>query len=831
MRSCPYKPHTRRTRPGAALAIAALATLVCAPHAFAQPAQAGAAATSKAQDAEAARRDREAARQAEEARRQAKADEAAKARKQKKARADAAALLKKIAVAKPGPERYALVDALIELGEDAWPVIEPALEKAAKLPEGEAVVVDLTLGMMPMSYDRLVTLAPQMSDAAARRVLRFVLRSAPGDKRQDQLLESMLSRNDERLLLEVIPALHERQHPAVMKRLVELVDDPRPKLQAYAIDLLAAGKQTEALPVLVRLFGIEQRRATDKNHLTRIKLINAIARIGGEPAVDPLLEAMNLPDQRAAVLDGLRLVGAPAVRAALFLLQSSTGPRIQVALQLLSHMRQQAAPELVKLLAHGDRGTRELAMDVLAHIQVPDVRDLVVQMVRERRFVDPEVGVRLAITLYDETVRKLLFDLLEAKDPELRAFVVEQLWRLRDPKTFAALRWVAAKDPNRMVQLKALQAVGGVNDPKALPLLRKMVGVTDEETRVAVLDVLGRIDTWQNAVPAISGLLGDPNEVVFRAALGTLRRMSFRSGHHRQAQWMAWYRSEMERAKEAHETLVPAERRFAVGTREMSYLEAGEDRPTIVCVSGPPFRDATHLAPHVFRLASDYRVAVLKRAPGPYRAARSSEAERTAELQAMLGRLGERPVVLLADASGAHFALNYAAQHPRDVSRVILHGAFWPDASAIEAVVGQVDAAVRNEMRPDVEWGLRAQWRVPANVAQRTVLRGVLSGVLADWDSGRRVALDNVAVDGFSRETLDRERESFRAAPVGAVKKPVLLLVGAKAPWYGSTVKAHKKLPKATRKQVRLITVPNAGWMPLLENPSMAVDAIDDFLS
>ncbi len=203
----------------------------------------------------------------------------------------------------------------------------------------------------------------------------------------------------------MLPPLQERAHPQVMPKLVQLVDSSDANLQAYAIDTIAVRRYTPARGALARLLGMEQRRATPANRIVRHKLINALARIGGEPSVAPLMEGLSLPDQRKQVLDGLKLIGPPAVQNALMLLQVSTGQRIQLALELLTNMRQLAAPQLVKLLAHGNRETRNLAMDVLAHMNVAEARDMIVEMVQLRRMVDPRDGVRLAITLYDDSVR------------------------------------------------------------------------------------------------------------------------------------------------------------------------------------------------------------------------------------------------------------------------------------------------------------------------------------------------------------------------------------------------------------------------------------------
>ena len=814
------------------LLLVTLTVLLAASAAVAQPAASPPApavpAVSKAAAAKAAAAERRAQRAAEQ---KSRAEAAARAKASKRNRAAAAQHLKRIGQVPAGPERYKEVDALLALGDDGWPLAEAALPKLAVLVEGEAVVVDLLLGYMPRSYDALLGRAPKLSDGAASRVLRFVLKSVKEDERQVALLVTMLPRSDPRVLLMVLPPLQERAHAEVMPRLVQLVDSADAALQAYAIDMIAASRYAPARGALARLLGVEQRRATPANKIVRIKLINALARIGGEPSVAPLMEALSLPDQRRAVLDGLKLIGQPAVQNALMLLQVSSGDRIQLALELLTHMRQLAAPQLVKLLAHGDRETRNLAMDVLAHMNVAETRDMIVEMVQLRRLVDPADGVRLAITLYDASVRKLLIDLLADKNPELRIFVIEQMWRLRDPETFAALQAAAVSDPDRTVRLAALKAIGGLGHPQGADFLRRMTRVPDEDMRIAILNSLARIDTWSRAVPIIAPLLADPNEAVHRAALSSLRRLSFRAGQRREGPWKAWWHAEQERSKGGHETLRPAERRFRAETGEQSYLEAGEGRPTIVAVSGPPFRDCSHMMPHVWRLAEDHQVVVMQRRPGPYRAAVASDAERERELQALLGRLGVRPVVLLADASGAHFALRYATLHNRDVSRIILHGAFWPTAAAVERLPGQVDAAIRNEMRPDLLWGMRAQWRAPRAVAQRAILRGVLSGVLANWESARQVNTDSLAIDAFSLDTLDRVRESLRASPIVSVNKPVLLLVGQKAPWLGTTRQDVKKLRGKSRKRVLLKVVPNAGWNPLLENPSTTVDLIDDFLN
>ncbi len=742
-----------------------------------------------------------------------------------------AELSKRIVAAEPGPQRYKDVDTLIEMGEPAWPAVRDQLAGLREAKEGEAIVVDLLLGFGATSYDDLIISVPSLGDDAARRIVKVVLRR-PEDERQTRLLAAMVPRRDDEVLLSTLPVLMTRKHAAVVPRLIELVDDSRPRLAGYAIDTLGAGRHANALQPMIRLLGIEQRRATKENQWLRLKLIAAVGRIGGEAAVPPLMEAIGMPDQRGGTLDALSTVGQPAVQAALFLLRTATGERIATAAEVLSHLRLQAAPALVELLNAGDQRTRELATDLLAWLAVPEVRTEVVRMVLEERFVDPRDGIRLAATMYDESVRDMMLQIVEkSRDPELRVFVVEQLWRLRDPDTFRALRVLAGRDKQEEVRLSAVQAVAGSGDPNALPLLRKLVRETNRNVRIAALEALSRLDTFENAVPAIAPLLGDPNEKVFRAALAALRQLSFHTGPRREGQWNAWFRAETNREIPDWESLRGTVHKFDVDAHEMSYLEVGEGEKTIVVVSGPPFRDATHLVPHVYRLADDYRVVVMKRGASVYRGAEADLEQMSRELEALLRRLGSsQPVVLLADLSGAHFALRYSSSHRRDVSKVILHGGMWPTPEAIDRLPAQVQATISPIFRDDIQWAMQAKWRMLPRLRYRMVMRGLLSGLLANWEYGRRVYIDNVAVDAFEPEVLDRMRAEYQRFDPTKVRKPVLLLVGAKAPWAKTTIADVKALRGKIARRLQVVEIANAGWMPLLENPDAAFEAIENFL-
>lgn len=746
-----------------------------------------------------------------------------------------AAMLQRVEKLQPGKDRDELVDQLLEHGDAAWPEVRTRLENLAALRDGEDVLVDVLLGFGLTSFDELVARLPKLSDAAARRIARQLQSGHyPSDDRQLQAFTAMIQRQDDELLLLVLPDVLKRNPSAAIAKLVLLIDDKRPNLRAYAIDSLVAQHYVPSLQPMVRLLGIEQVKASADNLNLRIKLVNAIARLGKgtDAAVDPLLAAVESPDQREVALDGLALVGPPAVKAAIFLLRTADRARIETALIVLSYLRLQAAPELLPLVQGGDERTRGLATDVLAHISVPEVREEIVRMVRAKRFVDMKQGMELALTLYDGSVRQLLFDLSTDKDPGIRLMVVEQLWNLHDPDTFQHLRTIAARDADLQVRIMAAQAVACSGDPKAVDFLRKMAEVQNSIERLAIIETIARVDTMA-AVPTLAHLLGDPNDAVFRTTISALQRLTYHVGPRREAEWLAWYDAEKLREPDKYEKVEPAVRKYAAEGRERAYLDVDDDDDrTIVVLSGPPFRDATHLAPHVYRLMDDFRLIVMRRGVGDGTAAMTTEAQRTVDLDKLLEKLGVDKVVLLTDAPGSHFALAYAAARPQKISHIVLHGGFWPTLPAIRRLPDEVGEAILPAWRDDTVWALRQHSLLAPQLARRTMIRGVWTALVNDTDLARRVHSDNLYDDGFTIEAAERavaEATHFEANQAVA-QVPTLVLLSAKAPWAASSLKELEALPAPVRKSVRVVKITGSKGFPLLDSPAEAVAAISEFL-
>ena len=755
----------------------------------------------------------------------------------------ASQLLHTIATHAPGKERDEAVDALIELGDAVWPEVRSKLDSIGGLQGGDDTVVDLLLGWGLKSYDEAVLRAPKLSDGPARRLVKQVLRYKE-DARRAKLLTSLLQRNDAELLLLVLPELLVTDPPPVITRLIQLIDDPRQNLRAYAIDTLVSRKkdldpatQQLAMQTMVRLLGIEQLKPSAENQTVRLKLVGAVARLGEntDAAVDPLLAALTVPDQRDAALEGLTQVGAPAVKAAIFLLRTADRGRLELALQVVSHLRAQAAPALLPMIQSPEPRTRNLAVDVLSHIAVPEVRGELIRLVRERKLTDLRQGLLLCLTLYDESVRQLLLDLLKDQDVQVRRLVVEQLWHLADPETYAALRHTATRDADMQTRKMAVQAMVGVGDPKGMELLRKLANANNQEERIAVLTTIGRVD-GEAGIPALLAQLGDPSDDVFRAAVMSLRRLTLHSGPRREGEWNAWLAAQKDAPKDPMADVSTRQGRFTVDGRELTYLEASGGRDhTIIAVSGPPFRDSTHLTPHVWRLAEDSRVVALQRTAAERSAVTLSEADRSVELSALIDHLRVEKVVLLADAAGAHLAMTFATRHPELVSHVVLHGGPFPSAEALRRLPADVMAATPQPWRDDFQWALKQAGLLPADVRNRVLARALSTGLVADTDAARRLDLSNLFEDGLDVETLQRAIADAGTDGVRELKVPTLLLLGDKAPWVASALKDATEWNAAHKggdnpRQLSVMKVRGASAFPLLESPTDATNAISNFL-
>jgi pimeloyl-ACP methyl ester carboxylesterase len=318
---------------------------------------------------------------------------------------------------------------------------------------------------------------------------------------------------------------------------------------------------------------------------------------------------------------------------------------------------------------------------------------------------------------------------------------------------------------------------------------------------------------------------------VFRAALNSLRGLTFHTGPRREAEWLAWAQAEKQRKPEDIEAIEPVRRRLMVDGRELGWIEAGDrSRQTIVVLAGTPYRDATHLAPHVWHLAKDYHVVVLQRGASALTAATLSQAHRAAELTQLQAALQKPRIALLADAGAGHFALRYASDHAREVAAVVLHGGPWPSPAAMRRMPAQIAAALPLPWRDDVAWVRSLQGLLHPDLVLRVLGRSHHAAVLATPEAARRLRQVELFYDGLGVEAAERLAGESQGWDAAKIAVPVLVLHGKQAPWAGTSQEDVNTLAADVRKWVQVAPLDGCGAMPLVERPSEAVRAISAFL-
>jgi len=739
------------------------------------------------------------------------------------------ALVKTLLKAKTGAaDRDEIVKELIKRGHVVWTTVDKELKKIRALDGGEDLAMRLLIGLRPDSYERIAELAPSLDDRRAKALIDLLVKQ-PSSPVINRILAVYVTRSDATIVMSVLPLLVARGYGDVMQQLVTFVDDRRDEIRTYAIETLTDKAYGPAMPVFVRLLGIEQLRASESNLRLRHRLIRAIGRVGGDAGVNAVIDALQLADQREAALDALVLMGSPAVQAILLLLKTGDPARLETAIAVIDRMRDNAAPALIELLESRSPETRALAMDILAYLAAPTVKATLLRMVREKRFPEWKEGLRLVMVYWDADVREMVGELLDRSDVDTRLFVLGEVWKLRDPETFKLIRAVAASDSERRVRIRALEIMVTLGDPQAAPTLRRMVEVPGVDERLEIFNSLARIDGLE-AVAPLASQLSDANEAVFRAALSALQRVTFHKGPRRELDWKQWLKQWQGRDTEKWEREDKERGTFKVDGRTFGFEAYGKkDAPTIVVMSGPPFTDAAHLLPHVWRLGKWFRVVALRRSTPNDRAANVTFATQSRELEGLLTTLAVRPAILLVDAGAGAFALRYGTEHPRDVSAVILHGGPWPTPEALDALVPAVEGSIAPAFREDVMWATRHPDRIAPAVSNRVLLRAALTAVLANEGNALRVTLGTFPPDALTSEALDRARMELEAWDPATATAQTLVLAGAKTPWALTTRRDVTALAKK-KKNIAYKEISKAGWMPLLETPGEAVDAIRDFI-
>lgn len=248
-----------------------------------------------------------------------------------------------------------------------------------------------------------------------------------------------------------------------------------------------------------------------------------LARIG-QPALKPLIEALGEPEWniRAGAKESLVTMGKKAVPALIKALQKDTDPAICVgAAETLGEIRD---PRVTGAL-----------IDAVTRNPWPQVRGKSAEVLakrKERRAIKPlvvayrkpgenwhvryDVLNALVVIAGKEEVRKLIPDLFEEKDPEIREAIASLFSGLTDSSARTFYQQ-GLSDKNAVIRKSALQAQEKTGNERSFEAL--VVALKDKswEVRTDAAMALGRLGD-KRAVDPLIDALRDPNRAVVVAA-------------------------------------------------------------------------------------------------------------------------------------------------------------------------------------------------------------------------------------------------------------------------------------------------------------------------
>ncbi len=211
----------------------------------------------------------------------------------------------------------------------------------------------------------------------------------------------------------------------------------------------------------------------------RSRLLAVTARLGEEMAralADALGEARDRY-QRRAYMDAMIALGPVALEMAARMVEDPRWFVVRNAVAILGELGgEEAVSQVTGTLANGDPRVRKEAVLALARLGGDDARIL-------------------------------LLGMLEDSDPEVRAMACRGVGVQKVEKAVRTLLHLLEEDPNEDVQVEALQALGKIGDPGAVPQIEKravggLFTRPTREIRVAAYRALAGIGT-----PHAMGLL------------------------------------------------------------------------------------------------------------------------------------------------------------------------------------------------------------------------------------------------------------------------------------------------------------------------------------
>jgi HEAT repeat protein len=292
--------------------------------------------------------------------------------------------------------------------------------------------------------------------------------------------------------------------PVVGGRAVEYLVRHGERVLELLIDQLRAEDLDTRQAAVVGLGRIGDKRATpalvqmlDRDSALTLVVAGALARLGDARAFEPLMRFVDHPDPaaRQAVIAALNSIGHPRMASAVAPLLRHRNPIVrESAVRIAGYFGYPTCADA--LLACCEDAAPGVRLAALEHL--PFLDDLRVLRVLRQALSDADPAVRSmavqALGRFDHAdVATSLVDMLDDPDAWVRYFSARASGARRIDAGIDRLTQLALEDPAGHVRLAAIDALGEIGDPLAVPVLAALADADEPERAAAAIRALGAI--------------------------------------------------------------------------------------------------------------------------------------------------------------------------------------------------------------------------------------------------------------------------------------------------------------------------------------------------
>lgn len=232
--------------------------------------------------------------------------------------------------------------------------------------------------------------------------------------------------------------------------------------------------------------------------------------------VEGLIKVLENDDilQRQSAADYLVRIGEPAVEPLIEALHNKDEEIQQLAINLLGKIGDSRAVEaLIAKLRYGDYETREAALNALLKIEDPQILEALIIALKDKRSSIRKTAADALGRFGDPQAVEPLIEALRDDDQLVREAAINALIKIEDPQIFEVLV-IALEDENNSIRKTAAYGLGRIGDPKAVePIINARIDSFPSDISGSFVEALGMIG--EPAVEPLIALLdsdsGNPN--------------------------------------------------------------------------------------------------------------------------------------------------------------------------------------------------------------------------------------------------------------------------------------------------------------------------------